>query len=128
MVTQLRLGRGSCEVLFLAVNSRPISARGLVYALEECYQGRLERGRHPLAAIAIGIDPALVDVNVHPAKREVRFREEGAVFAALQRAVRSALGASEPIRYETPQAVSGVFPARAMTPQLPVHGALRLVA
>jgi DNA mismatch repair protein MutL len=59
----------------------------------------LERGRHPVAVIDIGIDPELVDVNVHPAKREVRFREEGIVFSALQRAVRSALRGSEPVRY-----------------------------
>ncbi|TMD76007.1 MAG: DNA mismatch repair endonuclease MutL [Chloroflexi bacterium] len=89
MVSQPRLSRGSRDGMVLAVNGRPVSARSLVYALEECYQGRLERGRHPLAVIDIGIDPELVDVNVHPAKKEVRFRDEGAVFAALQRAVRA---------------------------------------
>jgi DNA mismatch repair protein MutL len=51
----------------------------------------LERGRHPLAVISLVLDPAEIDVNVHPAKREVRFRQEGAVFAALQRSVRAAL-------------------------------------
>jgi DNA mismatch repair protein MutL len=122
MVTQPRLSRGSRDGIVLAVNGRPISSRPLVYALEECYQGRLERGRHPVAVIDIGIDPALVDVNVHPAKREVRFREEGAVFSALQRAVRSALGGSEPYRYRavepgSPVAVEG---ARA---QLTLHEA-----
>src|SRR5437899_226393 len=49
MVSQPRLSRGSRDALVLAVNGRPISARSLVYALEECYQGRLERGRHPIA-------------------------------------------------------------------------------
>src|SRR5207244_3584424 len=78
LVSQPRLSRGSRDGMVLAVNGRPISARSLVYALEECYQGRLERGRHPVAVIDIGIDPELVDVNVHPAKREVRFRDEGA--------------------------------------------------
>jgi DNA mismatch repair protein MutL len=109
MVTQPRLSRGSRDGIVLAVNGRPISSRALVYALEECYQGRLERGRHPVAVIDIGIDAALVDVNVHPSKREVRFREEGAVFSALQRAVRSALGGSEPVRYrsiEQPEATA----------------------
>jgi DNA mismatch repair protein MutL len=113
LVTQPRLSRGSRDGIVLAVNGRPISSRALVYALEECYQGRLERGRHPLAVIDIGVDPALVDVNVHPAKKEVRFREEGAVFSSLQRAVRSALGGSEPFRYRavapspTPSAEGG---------------------
>jgi DNA mismatch repair protein MutL len=99
MVSQPRLSRGSRGGVVLAVNGRPISSRPLVYALEECYLGRLERGRHPVAVIDVGIDPGLVDVNVHPAKREVRFREEGTVFSALQKAVRSALGDSEPFRY-----------------------------
>jgi len=122
MVSQPRLSRGSRDGLVLAVNGRPITSRPLLYALEECYQGRLERGRHPLAAIDVGIDAALVDVNVHPAKREVRFRDEGAVFTALQRAVRSALGASEPVRYQMPPPESAVAAARASAPQLMVRG------
>jgi DNA mismatch repair protein MutL len=126
MVSQPRLSRGSRDGLVLAVNGRPIMSRPLLYALEECYQGRLERGRHPLAAIDIGIDAALVDVNVHPAKREVRFRDEGAVFAALQRAVRSALGASEAVRYQTSPQASAVAAARAHAPQLVVHGSALL--
>jgi len=108
MVSQPKLSRGSRDGIVLAVNGRPITSRPLAYALEDCYQGRLERGRHPIAAIDIGIDPALVDVNVHPSKREVRFREEAAVFAALQRAVRAALGASEPARYRAQQPIVGV--------------------
>ena len=122
MVSQPRLSRGSRDGLVLAVNGRPITSRPLLYALEECYQGRLERGRHPIAAIDIGIDAALVDVNVHPAKREVRFRDEGAVFAALQRAVRSAVGGSEPVRYQTSPPASAVAAARAHVPQLMVQG------
>lgn len=122
MVSQPRLSRGSRDGLVLAVNGRPIMSRPLLYALEECYQGRLERGRHPVAAVDIGIDATLVDVNVHPAKREVRFRDEGAVFAALQRAVRSALGASEPVRYQTSPPASAVAAARAHAPHLVVPG------
>ncbi len=127
MVSRPRLSRGSRDGIVLAVNGRPIASRPLAYALEECYQGRLERGRHPVAAIDIGIDAALVDVNVHPAKREVRFREEGAVFSALQRAVRTALGAGEPVRYRTPQVASGVAEARVHEPQLSVQGVSSLV-
>jgi DNA mismatch repair protein MutL len=106
-VSQPRLSRGSRDGIVLAVNGRPISARALVYALEECYLGRLERGRHPVAVIDIGIDPELVDVNVHPAKKEIRFRDEGTVFAALQRAVRAALDGSEPFRYRPAESVPG---------------------
>ena len=123
-VSQPRLSRGSRDGIVLAVNGRPISARALVYALEECYQGRLERGRHPVAVIDIGIDPELVDVNVHPAKKEVRFRDEGAVFGALQRAVRAALDGSEPFRYRPVESPSS-FGAGPVTPQLSIHEAAR---
>jgi DNA mismatch repair protein MutL len=122
MVSQPRLSRGSRDGIVLAVNGRPISSRALVYALEECYQGRLERGRHPVAVIDIGIDPELVDVNVHPAKKEVRFRDEGTVFAALQRAVRAALDGSEPFRYRPVESLTSMAGGRA-TPQLTIHEA-----
>ena len=122
MVSQPRLSRGSRDGIVLAVNGRPISSRALVYALEECYQGRLERGRHPVAVIDIGIDPELVDVNVHPAKKEVRFRDEGTVFAALQRAVRAALDGSDPFRYR-PLESRPPGGAASVTPQLTLHDA-----
>jgi DNA mismatch repair protein MutL len=127
MVSQPRLSRGSRDGIVLAVNGRPISSRALMYALEECYQGRLERGRHPVAVIDIGIDPELVDVNVHPAKREVRFRDEGTVFAALQRAVRAALDGSEPFRYRPLESPSPAVAGRVAS-QLTIHEAATAVA
>ncbi|HKW69447.1 MAG TPA: DNA mismatch repair endonuclease MutL [Candidatus Dormibacteraeota bacterium] len=122
MVSQPRLSRGSRDGIVLAVNGRPVSARSLIYALEECYQGRLERGRHPLAVIDVGLDPELVDVNVHPAKKEVRFRDEGAIFAALQKAVRSALDGSDPFRYRPVESAASEV-AGPSGPQLVVHDA-----
>jgi DNA mismatch repair protein MutL len=124
MVSQPRLSRGSRDGIVLAVNGRPISSRALVYALEECYQGRLERGRHPVAVIDIGIDPELVDVNVHPAKKEVRFRDEGAVFGALQRAVRAALDGSDPFRYRPVESTAS-FATEYAAPQLTIHEAAK---
>ena len=123
LVSQPRLSRGSRDGMVIAVNGRPISARSLVYALEECYQGRLERGRHPLAVIDVSIDPELVDVNVHPAKREVRFRDEGAVFAALQRAVRAALDGSDPFRYRPVESAPASAVISAGSEPLIVHDA-----
>ena len=122
MVSQPRLSRGSRDGMVVAVNGRPISARSLVYALEECYSGRLERGRHPVAVIDVGIEPELVDVNVHPAKKEVRFRDEGAVFGALQRAVRAALDGSEPFRYRPIDPASAAV-GEGTSPQLILHEA-----
>jgi DNA mismatch repair protein MutL len=127
MVSQPRMSRGTRDGIVLAVNGRPISSRPLLYALEDCYQGLLERGRHPIAVIDIGIDPELVDVNVHPAKREVRFREEGAVFSALQRAVRVALGGSQPYQYHSAGGAPAAI-ARDPTPQLTLHEATASIA
>lgn len=126
LVSQPRLSRGSRDGMVLAVNGRPIVARSLVYALEECYQGRLERGRHPIAIIDVGIDPELVDVNVHPAKKEVRFRDEGAIFAALQRAVRTALDGSDPFRYR-PSEVASSAALPTLAPPI-LHDAPAMVA
>jgi DNA mismatch repair protein MutL len=126
MVSQPRLSRGSRDGMVLAVNGRPIAARSLVYALEECYQGRLERGRHPIAVIDIAIGPEMVDVNVHPAKKEVRFRDEGAIFAALQKAVRTALDGSDPFRYRPTETF--VAAAASSIPPVTVHDAPATVA
>ncbi|HET9782024.1 MAG TPA: DNA mismatch repair endonuclease MutL [Candidatus Dormibacteraeota bacterium] len=126
LVSQPRLSRGSRDGMVLSVNGRPIVARSLVFALEECYQGRLERGRHPIAVIDVAIDPELVDVNVHPAKKEVRFRDEGAIFAALQRAVRAALDGSDPFRYRPVEAAASAA-VSTITP-LTVHEAPAMVA
>jgi DNA mismatch repair protein MutL len=129
MVSQPRLSRGSRDGMVLAVNGRPITARSLVYALEEVYQGRLERGRHPIAVLDIGIDPELVDVNVHPAKKEVRFRDDGAVFGALQRAVRAALDGSDPYRYRPAESLDPAPSTTAISsPQLTVHEARATLA
>jgi DNA mismatch repair protein MutL len=69
------------------VNRRPVDSRTLSYALIESYHDLLPKGRYPLAFLFLEIDPAAVDVNVHPAKREVRFRNEPQVRAFVIRAV-----------------------------------------
>jgi DNA mismatch repair protein MutL len=81
------------------VNRRWVQSRTLTYAVEEAYHSLLLAGRHPVAVIAIALDPALLDVNVHPAKTEIRFLHERQVYAAVQRAVRAAVLESA----ETPQ-------------------------
>ena len=79
------------------MNRRWIQSRALTFALEEAYQGFLMERRHPLAVLHISVPPQDVDVNVHPAKLEVRFRREREVFSTVQRAVRGALVAQSPV-------------------------------
>ncbi len=73
------------------VNRRWVLSRMLTAAVEGAYHSLLLTGRHPLAVINIELDPVLLDVNVHPAKTEIRFLKERRVFAAILRAVRAAL-------------------------------------
>ncbi|MCC7021462.1 MAG: DNA mismatch repair protein MutL, partial [Thermomicrobiales bacterium] len=84
-----RAGRGAVTLI---VNGRPVFGRGLQSALEAAYRPLLPRGRHPVLVLFISIDPKSVDVNVHPAKLEVRLRDEREIARAMAALVREALG------------------------------------
>ncbi len=73
------------------VNGRPVESKGINYALMEGYHRALMKGRFPVTFLFIEIGPEFVDVNIHPAKREVRFRDERAVRQAVIDVVRKAL-------------------------------------
>lgn len=92
------VNRHNRTYITLLVNGRWIYHRSVVYAIEQAYQGTLPDRRYPLAVINIGIPQEEVDVNSHPSKREVRFRNENRVFAVVQRAVHGALVAHSPVR------------------------------
>ena len=91
------LHRANRTYITFLVNRRWISSPMLSYALSESYHGFLPEKRHPLAVLNLSIPQGDVDANVHPAKREVRFRREDKVFSALQRAVRASLVAESPV-------------------------------
>jgi DNA mismatch repair protein MutL len=88
--------RSNRAAMHFFVNERAISSRMLLYAVQEAYHSLLMVGRFPVCIINISLDPSLVDVNVHPAKSEVKFRDEREIFSAVQRAVRSSLTAHVP--------------------------------
>jgi DNA mismatch repair protein MutL len=73
------VGRSTRRELVTLVNRRPVDSRTLGYALLDAYHGRIQKGRYPPAFLFLEIEPQEVDVNVHPAKREVRFRNDGAI-------------------------------------------------
>ena len=88
------LHRPDATQQFLFVNGRPVRDKLLVGAVRAAYGDTIPRGRQPLLAIFIDLDPREVDVNVHPAKTEVRFRDPGAARALVITSLRQALEAA----------------------------------
>jgi DNA mismatch repair protein MutL len=96
-ISPISLTRASRSYMSFFVNRRWVQSRMATYALEEAYHGLLMVGRHPIAVINISLLPQEVDVNVHPTKNEVRFRNERDIFSAVQKAVRATLTAQAPM-------------------------------
>ena len=85
------VSRATREGQHLFVNRRPVENRGLNYALLEGYHTALMKGRYPVCCLFLEIDPAAVDVNIHPAKREVKFHREFEIRKLVARAVQETL-------------------------------------
>ncbi|MEM9882856.1 MAG: DNA mismatch repair endonuclease MutL [Planctomycetota bacterium] len=97
------IARGTAKAQYLCVNGRPVKDRNLAHALKEGYRGLIAPDRQPVAVVFVDLDPGLVDVNVHPTKAEVRFRQPSAVHGLVLTQVRQRLLASD----LTPAAGSG---------------------
>lgn len=115
--------RGAAVAQFVFVNGRPVRDKLLIGALRAAYMDFLSRDRHPVAALFVECDPQLVDVNVHPAKSEVRFRDPAAVRSLMVNGVRRALSgaghrASTTVASDTLHAMR---PEAAPIPAAPVY-------
>ena len=104
------VSRANRTYLTFFVNRRLIQSRMLSFAVEEAYAGLMQVKRYPVAAVNLVLPYEDVDVNSHPAKREVRFHNENRVFSLTQRAVRAALMAESPVpTFSPPGGGQGAF-------------------
>ena len=112
------VSRGTRQDLVTVVNGRPVDSRTMAFALTESYHTLIPKGRYPLAFVFLEMDPAWVDVNVHPAKREVRFRDEAKVRNFLIESVLAVLRAraDDGLPAETIPVVTPVAPFTAALP------------
>ena len=112
------VSRGTRQDLVTVVNGRPVDSRTMAFALTESYHTLIPKGRYPLAFVFLEMDPAWVDVNVHPAKREVRFRDEAKVRNFLIESVLAVLRAraDDGLPAETIPAATPVAPFTASSP------------
>jgi DNA mismatch repair protein MutL len=83
--------RGNSAHQYAFVNGRPVQDKQILSAIRGAYAETIPHGRYPVAVLSLTLDPALVDVNVHPAKSDVRFRDPGLVRGLIVGAVRQAL-------------------------------------
>jgi DNA mismatch repair protein MutL len=92
---QPSLARPTAKHQYLFLNGRYIRDRSLLHALKEAYRGLIEPGHQPVGILFVEMDPSAFDVNVHPQKTEVRFRDSSAAYRALLAAVRETLLAQD---------------------------------
>ncbi len=113
------IARATAQAQHVFLNGRVIKDKTIQHAIREAYRGLIEPGRYPTALIMIEMDPGAVDVNVHPAKVEVRFRDSGAVHSIVLRALREALQRADltPSVESLPGSMGGVQGGRAIQPQ-----------
>lgn len=90
-ISRPQYGRKDKKHQFLFVNSRPVVDNKLLFGVRLSYQDLMESHRHPFAVIYINIHPELIDVNVHPNKYEIRFKDEQVIFNAVREAVSNKL-------------------------------------
>ena len=109
------LTRADRSEQYLFINRRPASAALLIGAVRDGYQALISKNRYPIVFLFLEIDPAAVDVNVHPAKKEVRFRNPGEVRNAVAVAIRGALanpGSARPSSKAWPRQTEARRPSR----------------
>lgn len=127
LVGMPNLTRSQRSHQFFFMNKRPVMNRSLQYGFEDGYRGLLTIGRYPVGILMVETHPRFVDVNIHPSKREIRFRDERAAHDAIREIIREQLSAITAAEEAPP------IPFRAPSPPVdaplgaPVGGEVRVV-
>jgi len=106
------LSRSAADQVYTFVNGRFVRDKVLLHAIYQAYRGLMPDGRRPVVVLHLSLDPELVDVNVHPAKTEVRFSRQQEVHQALAGALRRGLGRSRVFKPTHQPTVGGPAPQR----------------
>lgn len=96
-ISPASVSRSSRNYMSFFINRRWVQSRMLTYAVAEAYQGMLMTGKYPIIVLNITLPPGDIDVNVHPTKREIKFRDERVTFLIVQKAVRETLIGFTPV-------------------------------
>lgn len=119
-ISEPDVSRGSGQKIYIFVNGRYVRDRGIIHAICDAYSGSLMKGRFPVAVLFLDLPDGTVDVNVHPAKQEVRFTNHRDIYAAVRSACHDALMKREVSRqvFQKPQGgfISSKKPLKAYEP------------
>ena len=118
------IARPNARAIRIHLNGRPIMDRVVLHAVREAYRGLLDSARTPTVALLLELDPREVDVNVHPAKSEVRFRAQQAIHGAVRRSIERALRAANLVPHFVPDAFRGGGATEASQPDAAATRAL----
>ncbi|MDA0848961.1 MAG: DNA mismatch repair endonuclease MutL, partial [Verrucomicrobia bacterium] len=115
LIAKVGIDRSTRREMIFFVNNRPVDNRTLSYAVLDAYMGKIPKGRFPIVFLFLTIDPKDVDVNIHPTKKEIRFRDEACVRQFTLQAIHEKLEASNPHLIHKQPSASSEFPVPTPT-------------